>query len=40
MPSDGQTDFVRAEAGVEHTFGTFPRERMNPNGGSVALEGR
>ena len=30
-------DFVRAKAGVEHTFGTFPRERMNPNGGSVAL---
>jgi acetyl-CoA C-acetyltransferase len=30
-------DFVRAKAGVEHTFGGFPRERMNPNGGSVAL---
>jgi acetyl-CoA C-acetyltransferase len=30
-------DFVRAKAGVEHTFGNFPRERMNPNGGSVAL---
>jgi acetyl-CoA C-acetyltransferase len=30
-------DFVRAKAGVEHNFGTFPRERMNPNGGSVAL---
>ena len=30
-------DFVRAKAGVEHTFGSFPRERMNPNGGSVAL---
>ena len=30
-------DFVRKKAGVEHTFGTFPRERMNPNGGSVAL---
>ncbi|MGC1465691.1 MAG: acetyl-CoA C-acyltransferase [Pseudolabrys sp.] len=29
--------FVREKAGVEHTFGTFPRERMNPNGGSVAL---
>ena len=29
--------FVRAKAGVEHTFGSFPRERMNPNGGSVAL---
>jgi acetyl-CoA C-acetyltransferase len=22
---------------VEHTFGRFPRDRMNPNGGSVAL---
>jgi acetyl-CoA C-acetyltransferase len=31
------SDFVRAKAGVEHNFGTFPRERMNPNGGSVAL---
>jgi acetyl-CoA C-acetyltransferase len=30
-------NFVRAKAGVEHTFGSFPRERMNPNGGSVAL---
>ncbi len=30
-------DFVRAKAGVEQTFGRFPRERMNPNGGSVAL---
>jgi acetyl-CoA C-acetyltransferase len=30
-------DFVRAKAGVENTFGSFPRERMNPNGGSVAL---
>jgi acetyl-CoA C-acetyltransferase len=29
--------FVRQKAGVEHTFGTFPRDRMNPNGGSVAL---
>jgi acetyl-CoA C-acetyltransferase len=29
--------FVRAKAGVEHTFGSFPRKRMNPNGGSVAL---
>jgi acetyl-CoA acetyltransferase len=25
------------KAGVEHTFGSFPRDRMNPNGGSVAL---
>jgi acetyl-CoA C-acetyltransferase len=30
-------DFVRAKAGVQHTFGAFPRDRMNPNGGSVAL---
>ena len=30
-------NFVREKAGVEHTFGSFPRERMNPNGGSVAL---
>jgi acetyl-CoA C-acetyltransferase len=30
-------DFVREKAGVERTFGSFPRDRMNPNGGSVAL---
>src|SRR6202047_848484 len=30
-------NFVRDKAGVDHTFGKFPRERMNPNGGSVAL---
>ena len=30
-------DFVRAKAGVDHAFGSFPREWMNPNGGSVAL---
>jgi acetyl-CoA C-acetyltransferase len=29
--------FVREKAGVEHGFGSFPRDRMNPNGGSVAL---
>jgi len=29
--------FVKRKAGVDHTFGHFPRERMNPNGGSVAL---
>jgi acetyl-CoA C-acetyltransferase len=29
--------FVKEKAGVEHTFGKFPHERMNPNGGSVAL---
>jgi acetyl-CoA C-acetyltransferase len=30
-------DFVHTKAGVEHNFGSFPRARMNPNGGSVAL---
>jgi acetyl-CoA C-acetyltransferase len=30
-------DFVRKKAGVDHTFGVFPRNRMDPNGGSVAL---
>ena len=30
-------NFVRGKAGVDHTFGKFPRDRMNPNGGSVAL---
>jgi acetyl-CoA C-acetyltransferase len=30
-------EFVRQKAGVEHTFGSFPIDRMNPNGGSVAL---
>ncbi len=30
-------DFVRAKAGIDNTFGRFPVERMNPNGGSVAL---
>ena len=30
-------DFLRRKAGVEANFGLFPRERMNPNGGSVAL---
>ena len=29
--------FVHEKAGVEHSFGSFPRDRMNPNGGSVAL---
>jgi acetyl-CoA C-acetyltransferase len=29
--------FVQEKAGVPYTFGSFPRERMNPNGGSVAL---
>jgi acetyl-CoA C-acetyltransferase len=30
-------DYVRAKTGLDHTFGSFPRERMNPNGGSVPL---
>ena len=30
-------EYVRAKAGVENTFGRLPVERMNPNGGSVAL---
>jgi acetyl-CoA C-acetyltransferase len=30
-------DFLRSKAGVSTSFGAFPRERMNPNGGSVAL---
>ena len=30
-------EFLRNKAGVAREFGTFPRERMNPNGGSVAL---
>ncbi|MBV9629031.1 MAG: acetyl-CoA C-acyltransferase [Xanthobacteraceae bacterium] len=30
-------EFVHQKAGVEHTFGSFPLDRMNPNGGSVAL---
>jgi acetyl-CoA C-acetyltransferase len=30
-------NYVREKAGVEHTFGSFPRDRMNPNGGSVPL---
>jgi acetyl-CoA C-acetyltransferase len=30
-------DFVRAKTGIENAFGRFPIERMNPNGGSVAL---
>ncbi len=29
--------YVQEQAGVAYTFGAFPRERMNPNGGSVAL---
>jgi acetyl-CoA C-acetyltransferase len=30
-------EFIRNKAGVTGTFGAFPRQRMNPNGGSVAL---
>jgi acetyl-CoA C-acetyltransferase len=30
-------DFLKDRAGVAPTFGRFPRERMNPNGGSTAL---
>jgi acetyl-CoA C-acetyltransferase len=30
-------EFLRAKAGVEASLVVFPRERMNPNGGSVAL---
>ncbi len=30
-------DFVRSKAGVDADLGDFPRERVNPNGGSVAL---
>ena len=29
--------YVREKAGVPHTFGPFPRDRVNPNGGSVAI---
>jgi len=29
--------FLRNKAGVERDLGSFPRERINPNGGSVAL---
>jgi acetyl-CoA C-acetyltransferase len=30
-------DFRRRNAGVDADLGKFPRERLNPNGGSVAL---
>jgi acetyl-CoA C-acetyltransferase len=29
--------FLREKAGVERTPGAFPRDRINPNGGSIAL---
>ena len=31
------THFLRERVGIDASFGAFPRERMNPNGGSVAL---
>ena len=33
----GSREFLRNKAGVTEEFGAFPRERINPNGGSVAL---
>lgn len=30
-------EFLRDRVGVEAAFGAFPREQMNPNGGSIAL---
>lgn len=30
-------DFVRRKVGVDMALGAFPRERVNPNGGSIAL---
>jgi acetyl-CoA C-acetyltransferase len=29
--------FLKEKAGVDRPFGKFPTERLNPNGGSVAL---
>ncbi|TMQ61616.1 MAG: acetyl-CoA C-acyltransferase [Candidatus Eisenbacteria bacterium] len=29
--------YVREKSGVPHSFGPFPRDRVNPNGGSVAI---
>ena len=29
--------YVREKSGIAHTFGRFPTERVNPNGGSIAL---
>lgn len=29
--------FLKEKTGLDNTFGRFPRERMNPNGGSVAI---
>ena len=30
-------NFLRERVGVDRDFGSFPRERVNPNGGSIAL---
>jgi len=30
-------EWIRRRAGVEHDLGGFPRDRINPNGGSVSL---
>jgi acetyl-CoA C-acetyltransferase len=30
-------EFLKAKAGVDRSLGAFPREHINPNGGSVAL---
>jgi acetyl-CoA C-acetyltransferase/acetyl-CoA acyltransferase len=32
-----RTDWIRSKAGVDADFGSFPWDRVNPNGGSVAL---
>lgn len=29
--------FLRKRVGIDRDFGTFPRDRVNPNGGSIAL---
>ena len=29
--------FLRERVGVDRDFGSFPRERVNPHGGSIAL---
>jgi acetyl-CoA C-acetyltransferase len=29
--------YVREKSGVPHTFGAFPRDRVNPKGGSIAI---
>jgi acetyl-CoA C-acetyltransferase len=31
------TEFLGQKVGIDTPFGNFPRERMNPNGGSIAL---